>query len=876
MKVVKPQRLAVLTRPFEAGPECWLGVATLVLAPFSEPRKLLPEVALWKLAAEELGKDGALDAGMPKTRGEYLVAGKAFAPRGQATVACAVRAQVGTLRKELRVVGDRFWKGAVPTDAAPFKEMPVDWAHAFGGEGYAQNPLGKGAAPVTTQFGEVVPLPNVEDPRRLLRSPRDRPAPAGFGPIDLSWPQRMKKAGTYDKKWLQERFPGLAADVDWTFFNVASEDQWSGGPFLGDEAFAFEGLHPSKPRVEGRLPKAVSRCFLNVKTTEGEAFREVPMRLDTLWFFPHLERAVLVYHGQARIAEDDAADVQQLVAALEDPAAPRQAEHYRRVLVARLDKEKGALLALRDGDLMPDWPASKGPTDEEREQLALVEPKMLVARNLRRKVEREIELRRAAVKAAGLDPDVVGPKPLPPEPPPPSPEELVARVEEARATEEALRARAKEAEAAREAALKKLFADQGLDPEKALAEAKAAAAGPPRFRADAELGRLRALAEEGRKRQAPIPQIEAMLADPELPRRLADQERKLREGYCMTAHQRLPAGARPGPGVREEVLAAFRKGESLAGRDLTGADLAGVKLPGVDLTGAFLESARLGGADLSGARLEGAVLAHADLSGASLAGAQLARANLGAADLRRAKLAGAGLERAILAKSDLREADLAKAELAGADLSEAKLAGASFAGARASGVAFLKTDLSLVAFTGADLTKCIFLEVGLEAVDFSGAKLAGATFLGVHGEGARFGKADLTNARFVRGCDLPRSDFHEAVLEVANLRETRLSGADLSGARLAGADLSGCDLAGAKLAGAAARGARLVRANLTDARLAGADLMEAIAQKAVIRGADLRGANLFRADLGRAAADGRTSLTGANLTKVNVLPQRKA
>ena len=62
-----------------------------------------------------------------------------------------------------------------------------------------------------------------EDPKRLVRTKADKPAPVGFGPIDQTWPVRMRKAGTYDAEWLETRFPGFAADIDWTFFNAAPE-----------------------------------------------------------------------------------------------------------------------------------------------------------------------------------------------------------------------------------------------------------------------------------------------------------------------------------------------------------------------------------------------------------------------------------------------------------------------------------------------------------------------------------------------------------------------------------------------------------------------------------------------------------------------------
>ena len=125
MKVIKPQKLALLTRAFEFGKEFLLSVAVVVFFPFDEPRKLLSEVDLWKFAPGELGKDAALDACMPKKRAEFLVTGRAYTRDGQAAMACAPRAQVGSLDKTLWVVGNRVWKFGAPTRPEPFTEMPI-------------------------------------------------------------------------------------------------------------------------------------------------------------------------------------------------------------------------------------------------------------------------------------------------------------------------------------------------------------------------------------------------------------------------------------------------------------------------------------------------------------------------------------------------------------------------------------------------------------------------------------------------------------------------------------------------------------------------------------------------------------------------------
>src|SRR5512142_2515926 len=148
MKVVKPQRLSLLSRTYEHRGAIHLSVAGVLLFDLDAPRRLFTEVTLWKLLPAELGPAAALDEVMPKARGEFLVTGSAFPPGGKPAIACAPRAVVGGVEKTLRVVGDRFWQDGVPTDPVPFQAMPLGWERTFGGPGHAPNPLGKGAEPV--------------------------------------------------------------------------------------------------------------------------------------------------------------------------------------------------------------------------------------------------------------------------------------------------------------------------------------------------------------------------------------------------------------------------------------------------------------------------------------------------------------------------------------------------------------------------------------------------------------------------------------------------------------------------------------------------------------------------------------------------------
>jgi uncharacterized protein YjbI with pentapeptide repeats len=837
---------------------------------------------MWPFLAGELGQGGIPDVGMPKSRGEFLVTGFAFPPGGAPQPACTVRVQVGTHEKILWVYGDRFWTGddlagEGVTDPEPFVHMPLTWETAFGGPGFERNPLGRGYGPVETDQGLVYPLPNVELPDHPINTRSDRPEPAGLGPIDFTWPQRFSKAGTYDAEWMEQLSPGLAKDSDWSIFNLAPEDQQQDAPFRGDEAFHVYGMHPKKPRVEGRLPGLTARCFVNMRADGGEAFREVAMRLTTVWLFPHAERYLLVYHGLQGVAEEDAADVLQAVLAAERLGEPRPVQHYQQVLAQRLDPDKGALYALRDSDLLPDLvPAEDEPDSAIAEMDALLATEGLRQKYQRQRQEREIRKARASFASQGLEADVHGQPPLPPEPPSPDLDELPAVIEKLQRDAERMREEAEAQPKKRKEGLRAQLLADGLDADAILADAEQGLAGPPRFSAEAEIGLLRARSAERRALGLPPDPMDRIAEDPEEHRRLIETEDRMREGYRQMAHHQGAAPRLAGAEAdvaRAAALRVLAEHGNLARHDLTGFDLSGFDLQGVDLSGAWLENASLAGTNLAGADLSGAVLARANLTEANLSSAKLRKANLGLAQLIRTRLDGADLTEAILSKARLDGASFREATLESADLKEAEIQAADMGGAVLREAMFLNQDLRGLRLAGADLGKATLLEVDVRGVDFSGASLEGVTFLTAKGEGAIFHGARMANVRFVQECELAEADFREASLEGANLRGTRLAGSDFSGARLGAADLSECDLTRATFFGANARDALFVKANLSEAQLVSANLMNALLQRANLSGADLRGVNLFQADLARVVIDGATNLEGANLKKARVHPK---
>ncbi|MGD0526281.1 MAG: DUF2169 domain-containing protein [Polyangiaceae bacterium] len=864
MKVIKPNALGVLSRTYENGGQAFFSVAGLVFFAFGEGARLLTEQDLWKTVPGELGEE-PLDLCMPKVRGEVLVNGNAY-PYGGARPVCSIRMRVGSMiDKTLRVVGDRTWKSGVPTDPAPFSDMPVTYARAFGGPGFASNPTGKGFAPSRE-------LPNVEDPRALVVAPRDRPKPAGFASIDFTWPQRASKAGTYDKKWQKTRYPGFPEDMDWTLFQAAPDDQWIEGFFSGDEAFSIEHMHPEKAVLDGKLPGVRVRVFVRFKGTD--VLSEVSTRVDTVRLFPHLERGVMVARGLVKVAEDDAHDVGQLMLALETMGSEKPFEHYQGVLAARLEKKSGYLAALRESDLTPPRDPARKKDPAPGAELApegRLRKRMRVRQENARKdlVERLASL--GVADAGSIVPE------LPAEPEVPELEDLGVIVGQLMEQAEQAKADAETKKVEADQAARASFASQGMDYDEEMKKAAAAAGGPPKYSAEAEIAKLAAMVRAARQAGIESTELEAQLADPTTLERMRRQEAQVREAYRRFAHQ-FPAATRlegqEAARLRAEVDASLRERRPLARRDLTGADLAGIDLTGADLQGVLLEGANLAGAKLGGADLTAAVLARADLTGASLFAAKLPGANLGKAKLAGAELGSADLERATLAKADLSGAVLRDALLVGADLQETVLATADLSRARAAQAIFLKAELGTTRLAGAELTKAVFIECDMEGTDLTGANLSSATFVTVRGDGAVFTGANLTKASFVKDSRFADARFAGATLAECNLRGTVLERADFTGAVLERADLSEANLTKACLAKARAQGAQLLRADLTGADLTGIDLKDGSLSKACIAGANLTDANLFAVDFAKVRGDGETKLLGANVKRARVVGTR--
>lgn len=906
MKAIKPLNLAVLHRPYSDGQNDVLAVAGIILMPFANASQPVPEPALWKFVSTQLGTNATLDAAMPKMSGEFVMTGRCHAPGSTPVTLMPVRVKVGELEKTLTVAGDRHWTRVRDdwnmSEPVPFTELELSYTNAFGGAGFARNPLGKGMPP--GQEGEPCPLPNVFASSMPVVSVEDRPEPAGFAPIDMAWPQRFEKAGTYDEQWRQTRFPGFAADMDWRIFNTAPPDQWLPGFLRGDEPVEIDGMHPLDPNQRTALPGYAARCFITEHTSGQQVFREVPMRAETLWLFPNAEHMALIFRGTVAIASDDASSVLHLVAGLEALNAPKPVEHYQAVLAQRLDKRRGAVHALNDAPLLPECLKDASPLSSIAETSATRQPQGFMEANQRRNAERELERAKQQLTAQRaqlletarqfqLPPpdlstiDKALAQTLPPEMPAPRLDQLPQVLDEADREIAQARADALVKKAEAERSMRSLCDEQGLDYD-ALSRPKA----PPLFKAADVLEKLRTADAAMKTFGGSNPDIARMLADPELRQRLDQAEQSALDTYRRSAqHFRASGAGAQSLALREQVVAGLARGASFAGQDLTAADLSGLDLSNADFSEALMESVQLTDARLTGARLNGALLAHAALGGADLSKADLSGANFGKASMVGIRAQGANFSRAILDEADLTGADLSDAQLAGASLASARLNGATFARVSAPKLKFIDMfgspdgmgaegapsledlpgmDLRGLDFSGADLEGALFLNTRLDGACLSGARLAGATLLGGSAEGTDFSGADLTGLRVVRGSRLDGANFAGADLRRANLRGIAMDRVNLAGARLEEADLSDASLQQAVLTEADAAGLRAVKADFSEARMERIDLRGAVLQKAQFAGADVRDSNLYMADLVKVRGDAQTLFDGANLGRTTL------
>ncbi|MBK9089863.1 MAG: DUF2169 domain-containing protein [Holophagales bacterium] len=284
-----------------AAGESDLGCALVVKATFDirEESLELSTESPWPIHLEPFPTSwgtfpGEIAPRKPKT--DVIVLGRAMAPAGDPVRSMTVSVSVGPFRHSLAVFGDRYWErgagGLRVTEPVPFREMPVTWTNAFGGKvrtpvgewPNTDNPEGKGFL-MDEADAEGVPLPNVEDPKALIRSPKDLPKPVGWGPYPLAGGVRVAKLRGPDGAAL----PFEAVEpwvMGWAHPDLIVETPAAGTPVV------VEGMTRGGP-IAAAVPAFPARVVL----LTGDERRTLVPKLDTL--IVETERKRLVVRWRA-------------------------------------------------------------------------------------------------------------------------------------------------------------------------------------------------------------------------------------------------------------------------------------------------------------------------------------------------------------------------------------------------------------------------------------------------------------------------------------------------------------------------------------------------------------------------------------------------
>ena len=836
-----------------------------------------------------------------------IVGGHACAPAGGAAASTAVRVilfrdDATLLDKTLHIFGDR---DATPAARPlPFTHMPLVWerTRAYGGPGIDDNPVG-----IVTQVGARA-FPNIVDavdPRR----------PAGFGPIGARWPARARLLGGAEPPALDRGIVEIPEDFDWRWFHAAPADQQV--DFLtGDEWIALDGMHPSQPRLQSRLPRVRAEARWYQETSEGPTEPcSIELGADTLTIDADRQTCWVLWRGHFAIDSLEQLPWIRVLAGVELPGYPIA---WPEIAPPPVVEEPPPAFADEDRTAMVDLHALSSRAHRPIAPFALAPPGA-----------------RAHAAPAGI-PGAPSSWVTPIAEPVAAPETVdgdTAQMKAKRDDEDedgaddpnARTSRLRVRDLRRPIAPFALAApgSRSGTPHAAIPGAPWALSQPPIVSVDP----IVAPPMVAPPMVAPPMVAPPMVAPPTVaapivaapivaapivaPPTVAAPMVAPPTVAAPTVQPDAATGA-PVSALRTRVLARLASGESFDDQDLSRGDLRDLDFHGRSLIRCNLRGSTLTGCNFDGARLEGAQLGEADLTGASLVGAELARADLSKATVARARFDRARLTDAKLASAEGQGASFhaatgqrtsfARGSWDGAVFDAIDIVGADFTGARLDGASFKSASIHDVRLAEAAGEGAIFDDARLPDARAKGAAFPRGSFRGVDAQRAAFGKARLDGARFdganLRGANLAAAscvdagfagaDLGDATLQEtavegasfasANLRNARMdrihgAGVDLAEAALDGADLRNARLPGASFAGAALRklradhaafeGASFARSDLTEASLRASVLCRTNLTRSILRGADLRDANLDGANVHESLRDG-AKMTGAS------------
>ncbi len=251
----------------------------------------------------------AAEMHLMKPSTDIILIGEACAPDKKMVQELDVTLSVGTKSKTIKVFGDRKWVsglvGLRKSQPIPFESMPMVYERAYGGihevnpeKGIVLyeplNPVGKGFKGKRRKKDmKGTSLPNLEDPKKLIKKPKDKPTPACFGHISPNWKPRQEFAGTYDELWQKKKAPYLPDDFKPAFFNSGHPDLVCDTYLKGGEPVRIENVSPKGP-IKFNLPV----CDLDTAVIIDGQKQNTDLNLETILLEPNENRLSMLYRAE--------------------------------------------------------------------------------------------------------------------------------------------------------------------------------------------------------------------------------------------------------------------------------------------------------------------------------------------------------------------------------------------------------------------------------------------------------------------------------------------------------------------------------------------------------------------------------------------------
>ena len=131
--------------------------------------------------------------------------------------------------------------------------------------------------------------------------------PADFLALPYSDQHYFKNQGSYNQKWLNTRWPAIAADHKKSAFQIAPDDQRSTELWSWDQAFEVK-LDKAPSKIYHLSNQAIHLFSLD----QADSFEAIELKLDLIWLIPEKKSGIIVGHGVKKVSDIDATDIEYL------------------------------------------------------------------------------------------------------------------------------------------------------------------------------------------------------------------------------------------------------------------------------------------------------------------------------------------------------------------------------------------------------------------------------------------------------------------------------------------------------------------------------------------------------------------------------------